>query len=788
MSTPARSIDEIRWRRWPERRWASRFVRFAMIALPLVAGLAAGLVWQATVDVGSGLTGRVPWLVGFVGVTILGYVLTERLMRRFAPLATLLRMSLAFPDRLPSRYGVALRAGSSANLARRIAEEDFADREDAEVAEAVLTYGLALSRHDRLTRGHGERVRSYSEVIGREMGLSEDDLDRLRWSGLLHDIGKLMVPGELLNKPDSLTAEEYELVQAHAAAGAAIAEPLRPWLGEWVDAVGQHHERWDGAGYPTGLRGEEISLGARIVAVADVFDVMTSVRSYRPAVSADEAREEIVRCGGTQFDPAVVAAFVRAGLTSPWRLGAPLLALLSLPGLRQLAGAGQSGGSAVAAGAAVASLATALGLVLVPAEEDPEPVALPPTTTTPPPPPVTTTTSPPATTAPPPPPATTTTTTTEVVPAPQAAPATTTTTTTAPATTTTTTEPPPSTTTTTELVLVLADLPLAGDEDQIIVEQIEAPDGATFEVLGTSPLGTVTVDPDGVLTFVPVPDASGSTELQVEVCVGDVCDVVTVTVDLAAVPDAPVAADDEVTERAGFPLVIDVLGNDTDADGDQLTVRLVAPVADGVTTDGTSITVATTIGERRDEVIAYEAVDPTGLAAPGSLRVIAEPGVVVAVAAGPDRSTPAPLDGAVVTDEIFVFVDGDPDIDRVDFHLDDPDRLEPPLVRELFPPFDLGTSDPSTGLARPFDVSQLDPGPHRLTIVVVFDGRDDEIIDVGFEVIAPPPAEGEVQPPVEEGVEGPLLDEGEVQPPVEEEVGGPLQDEGGPEADAVVGE
>ena len=757
MSAPSRSIDEIRWRRWPERRWASRFVRLAIVAVPLVAGLIAGLVWRATVGVGDGLPGRILWLIGFVGVTLAGYAVVERVMRRFAPLATLLRMSLAFPDRLPSRYGLALRAGSSANLARRIGNEDFSDREDAEVAEAILTYGLALNRHDRLTRGHGERVRSYAEVIGREMGLTDPDLDRLRWSGLLHDIGKLMIPAELLNKPGPLTAEEYELVQAHAAAGAAIAQPLRPWLGEWVDAVGQHHERWDGTGYPHGLAGDQISLGARIVAVADVFDVMTSVRSYRPSVSADEAREEIVRCGGTQFDPAVVSAFVRAGLTSPWRLAVPLLGLLSLPGLRQLFGTGQSSGSAVVAGTAVATLATALGLVVVPAEDDPPEEAAPAPTTVAPSPSTTTTTAPPPPTAAPPPPATTTTTTTTLVAAPQALPAPTTTTTTVP-TTTTTTPPAP---TTTELVLALADLPLVGDEDMTIVERIDAPDGATFELLGTSPLGITTVDEEGVVTFVPTPDASGTAELEIEVCVGDVCDIVLVAIEIAAVPDAPLASDDVVIERAGFPIVVDVLGNDVDADGDALTVRLLDPVAPGVTTDGSTITVATTIGEALDVVVAYEAVDPSGRSGAASLRVTAEAGVVVALAAGPDRSVPMPLEGAVLSGDVFVFVDGAPDIELVDFHVDDPDRLAEPLVRERFPPFDLGTSEPSTGLARPFDTSTLEPGPHRLTIVVVRGGQPDEILDATFEV-APPPVDD--QPAVvDDPGEAPVGEDGAIE-------------------------
>ena len=118
-------------------------------------------------------------------------------------------------------------------------------------------------------------------MIGEELRLGEADLERLHWAGLLHDVGKLFVPSEILNKPGQLTKDEFDVVKQHPGRGAELCEPIRPWLGEWVDAVGQHHERWDGMGYPSGLAAHEISQAGRIVAVADAFDVMTSARSYK---------------------------------------------------------------------------------------------------------------------------------------------------------------------------------------------------------------------------------------------------------------------------------------------------------------------------------------------------------------------------------------------------------------------------------------------------------------------------------------------------------------------------
>jgi hypothetical protein len=168
----------------------------------------------------------------------------------------------------------------------------------------------ALSRHDQALRGHSERVRAYSELIADALGLDRGARDGLRWAGLMHDIGKLEIPAAVLNKAGPLSPDEWELVRRHPQTGAEMCAPLVPWLGEWTSAVLDHHERWDGRGYPRGLADIDISLAGRVVAVADAFDVMTSARSYKKPRPVDQAMAELVRCSGTQFDPNVVRAFV----------------------------------------------------------------------------------------------------------------------------------------------------------------------------------------------------------------------------------------------------------------------------------------------------------------------------------------------------------------------------------------------------------------------------------------------------------------------------------------------
>jgi len=177
--------------------------------------------------------------------------------------------------------------------------------------DALLSLANAVEARDDYTGNHVGRVARRAVATGREMGLIGDDLRHLWVGALLHDIGKIAVPDEILRKPGRLTEEEYEVMKRHPELGAAIMSRsafLRPAL----PAVLHHQERWDGLGYPAGLRGEEISLQGRIIAVVDTFDAIVTSRPYRPRRSPQVALDEIERCSGTQFDPAVVEAFRRA--------------------------------------------------------------------------------------------------------------------------------------------------------------------------------------------------------------------------------------------------------------------------------------------------------------------------------------------------------------------------------------------------------------------------------------------------------------------------------------------
>lgn len=169
----------------------------------------------------------------------------------------------------------------------------------------------AIDAKDRYTRHHSSRVQQYAIIIGEQMGLSQDLMEALRTGGLLHDVGKLGVPDFILSKPGSLTPEELRRVQEHPVLGYDILKPLPfPW--DVLPVVRSHHERYDGKGYPDGLAGEEIPLVARVLAVADVYDAVTSERPYRKAWSHEKAVAYIRDAAGTQFDPQVVEAFLQA--------------------------------------------------------------------------------------------------------------------------------------------------------------------------------------------------------------------------------------------------------------------------------------------------------------------------------------------------------------------------------------------------------------------------------------------------------------------------------------------
>lgn len=170
---------------------------------------------------------------------------------------------------------------------------------------------LAVDAKDSYTRNHSDRVSYYSVMIGKQLGLSDADLEVLKQGALFHDVGKIGIPDAILQKPGKLTDEEYDDIKNHPSIGAKILAPAKIFA-DLIPMVLNHHERFDGKGYPVGLAGEDIPLMARIVCVADSFDAMTSDRSYRPRFTVIAALEEIEKCKGAQFDPLVVDAFMIA--------------------------------------------------------------------------------------------------------------------------------------------------------------------------------------------------------------------------------------------------------------------------------------------------------------------------------------------------------------------------------------------------------------------------------------------------------------------------------------------
>ena len=174
---------------------------------------------------------------------------------------------------------------------------------------AIEALVFALEAKDKYTGGHSRRVTELAVAMGRELGLSPDELEDLRWGALLHDVGKIAVDPAIQNKPGKLTPEEYEHIMLHANIGSGIVKPVASE--RVVEMVSHHHDHYDGSGLNQTVRGEDIPLGARVLAVADAFDAMTSDRPYRSALSIDEAIAEIGRCAGTQFDPVVVTAFLK---------------------------------------------------------------------------------------------------------------------------------------------------------------------------------------------------------------------------------------------------------------------------------------------------------------------------------------------------------------------------------------------------------------------------------------------------------------------------------------------
>ena len=295
-----------------ENSFPAIIVPFAGAALVLVAanhGLLSGVLWLTRgpdrmssgalrPGVGVGLSGRL--LLSDLGYAAYGLLIAAlwSVVGPFAPLLVLIPLFVA-------RWAVA----------------QFAEQQKAYEA-TVGALCQAVETKDFYTRGHSDRVSRGSVMIAREIGMRGERVEAIRYAGMLHDVGKLGVPTKVLQKTGKLTEEEYAAIQLHPMRGLDIVREIG-FLDEALAGIMHHHERIDGRGYPMGLAGEEIPEFARVLAVADAFDSMTSTRSYRGARPVDEAIEELRKWSGTQFDPAFVDAFVAALKREGWQRPEP---------------------------------------------------------------------------------------------------------------------------------------------------------------------------------------------------------------------------------------------------------------------------------------------------------------------------------------------------------------------------------------------------------------------------------------------------------------------------------
>ncbi len=282
----------------------------------------------------------------FAGALMLGVFFARRLSRPIAQLADSTRAVAQ------GKYGASVEVAGTAELADL--SENFnvmsasirdafekvqkAARENQELfISSIRALAAAIDAKDPYTRGHSERVARYSTAIAREMGLTPEEVRKVRLSALLHDVGKIGVDDRIIRKPTALTDDEFELMKAHPVKGAAIMETI-PQLADIIPGMKYHHEKWEGGGYPEGLKGEQIPMQARIVAVADAFDAMTTTRPYQKAMEVSYVVARLREMSQKRFDGAVVEALARShakGELVP-REGAP------------------AGGAALRAGAAAA--------------------------------------------------------------------------------------------------------------------------------------------------------------------------------------------------------------------------------------------------------------------------------------------------------------------------------------------------------------------------------------------------------------------------------------------------
>jgi putative nucleotidyltransferase with HDIG domain len=323
-------------------------LRAVVLVSPALAATGAG--WLAARVLPVPADGAAVLAVGRVALLVVVAVgaawVVDRLVRRLMPLVVLLRMTMLFPDRAPSRFRLA-REACTVDVERALRPRPGDDADS--VARRAAGLLAALAAHDRHTRGHSQRVQVLAEMLARELKLSRADRERLRWSALLHDVGKLAVDSAILTKPAALDADEWSAMRAHPDEGARLCGPLLDWLGPWGLAVAQHHERYDGTGYPRGLAGEAIGYAGRLVCLVDAYETMTAARAYKKPMATRDARAELARCAGSHFDPVMVRAFLAIPLPRLlWALG-PVSFLVQLPFLPVVSAGTKAANAALAA-------------------------------------------------------------------------------------------------------------------------------------------------------------------------------------------------------------------------------------------------------------------------------------------------------------------------------------------------------------------------------------------------------------------------------------------------------
>lgn len=244
--------------------------------------------------------------VSYFGVPLIAKGLVKGVLEVFH--RSRLEPDLEWLDFLHTLAGQAAIAIEDAQLCRNLQQSNI---ELLQAYDATIEgWSRALDLRDKETEGHTQRVTQTAMMLGEQVGLSDKELQYMRWGGLLHDIGKMAVPDKILLKPDALTPEETEIMKQHTIYALQMLSPIQ-YLKPALDIPYCHHERWDGSGYPRGLKGEEIPLAARIFAVADVYDALSSDRPYRPKWAEADVLEYIRQNAGSYFDPQIVDVFLQ---------------------------------------------------------------------------------------------------------------------------------------------------------------------------------------------------------------------------------------------------------------------------------------------------------------------------------------------------------------------------------------------------------------------------------------------------------------------------------------------